>query len=190
MIDRDIAKLQKCLGVTPDGVIGPITKAALHGVPLYLGFAQCEIGTKEIHGKTNNPRVIEYMNASKWGKWVKDDETPWCAGFVGWCMIKAGYAVPDYSLGAKSWANFGKGSYPVFGALAIKNRAGGGGHVGFIIGETPSYFYILGGNQSDEVSVKKYSKSSFNTFRIPTDYTPRIILRDIKGKFDFANKEE
>jgi uncharacterized protein (TIGR02594 family) len=145
-------------------------------LPKRLRIAIKEIGVKEIHGPTHNPRVLEYMHATKWGTWVRDDETPWCAGFVGWVMVQAGYKdqIPDYSLGAKSWLNFGKSAHrPVLGAIAVKSRRGGG-HVGFVVGATPDgeYLYILGGNQSDAVCVKKYPASVWIDYRIPADYHP------------------
>ena len=196
-----------------DGEIGPITVGAINSVdldefagsladaifdkpvpstlPKWIRLAIKEIGVKEIHGARNNPRIIEYMNATKWGKWVHDDETPWCAGFVGWCMVNAGYIddIPDYSLGAKSWLKFGKSAgEPVFGAIAVKSRKGGG-HVGFVVGADGDYLYILGGNQSDAVCVKRYPRSVWLDFRIPEDYEPTIELTKWRGAASLAGSE-
>jgi len=162
-------------------------------VPKWIEIGLAEVGVHEIHGSVHNPRVIEYMNATKWGKWVHDDETPWCAGFVGWCMVRAGYGdqIPDYSLGAKSWLKFGKKiKEPVLGAIAVKSRDGGG-HVGFVVGRSSGgkYLYILGGNQGDKVSVRKYPRDVWIGFRLPTGYDERIKLSQWNGASALAGKE-
>jgi uncharacterized protein (TIGR02594 family) len=215
---RDIQTVLRRLGKTlmVDGELGPITVGAINSledsqiigdyldyknspiklsnkVPKWIRIAVLEIGVKEIKGPKHNLRIIEYMNATKWGKWVHDDETPWCAGFIGWCMVKAGYEdeIPDYSLGAKSWLNFGvSAGKPVFGAIAVKSRKGGG-HVGFVVGENKARgtLYILGGNQSDAVCVKEYPKSVWIDFRIPEDYTPSIKLSVWKGPSSLPGSE-
>ena len=162
-------------------------------LPKWVDIGLKEIGVHEIKGSHHNQRVIEYMNATKWGKWVHDDETPWCAGFIGWCMVQAGYEkqIPDYSLGAKSWLNFGvKVSEPVLGAIAIKSRRGGG-HVGIVVGISNGgkYLYILGGNQGDQVSVRKYPKSVWMGFRLPRGYSKRIKLAQWNGRSSLATTE-
>ena len=174
-------------------VLHPIKRAMAGDIPEWVRAAVGEIGVKEIKGPRHNKRVIEYMNATKWGKWVRDDETPWCAGFVGWCMVEAGYIddIPDYSLGAKSWLRFGVSARkPVFGAIAVKSRKGGG-HVGFVVGANPSRgtLYILGGNQSDAVCVKEYPEHVWLDFRIPEDYTPTRELAKWRGASSLAGTE-
>lgn len=55
----------------------------------------------------------------------------------------------------------------------------GGGHVGFVVGEDASNYYLLGGNQNNRVSVAPFSKTRFvpESFRWPmsvsqpTDFT-------------------
>jgi len=214
-IQTALRRLGKQLAI--DGEIGPITVAALNSVdpeaffgemfeithsmkpklgddiPKWIRAAVGEIGVKEIKGPKHNKRIIEYMNATKWGKWVRDDETAWCAGFVGWAMVEAGYIddIPDYSLGAKSWLRFGVSAHkPVFGAIAVKSRKGGG-HVGFVVGANPSRgtLYILGGNQSDAVCVKEYPEHVWLDFRIPEDYTPTRKLTKWCGASSLAGTE-
>ena len=162
-------------------------------LPGWVRAALGEIGVREIHGSKHNPRVITYMNATKWGKWVHDDETPWCAGFIGWCMVQAGLPemIPDYSLGAKSWLHAGVSAHkPVFGAIAVKSRKGGG-HVGIVVGQSRGgkWLYILGGNQGDEVSVRKYRTRLFIDFRIPKGYKPTRKLTVWNGRAALAGKE-
>jgi len=216
---KDIQTVLRHLGKTLaiDGELGPITTSAINslkadsiigeyldyklgrptqyadGIPNWVQIAIKEIGVKEIKGPKHNPRVIEYMNATKWGKWVHDDETPWCAGFIGWVMVEAGYGdfIPDYSLGAKSWLNFGvSAGKPVFGAIAVKSRKGGG-HVGIVVGENKKRgtLYILGGNQSDAVCVKEYPRNVWIDFRVPLGYRATRELAVWKGASSLAGSE-
>jgi uncharacterized protein (TIGR02594 family) len=213
-VQTALRHLGKTLAI--DGELGPITVGALNSVapeafygamfdllhpprrvdddiPEWIRLAVGEIGVKEIKGPKHNKRVIQYMNATKWGKWVKDDETPWCAGFVGWCMVESGYIddIPDYSLGAVSWLNFGKSAHrPVFGAIAVKKRKGGG-HVGFVVGRNKKRgtLFILGGNQSDAVCVKEYPERVWIDFRIPEDYEPDRELTVWRGASSLAGSE-
>lgn len=43
----------------------------------------------------------------------------------------------------------------------------GGGHVGFYVRETDKYVYILGGNQSNKVSIAGYDKGRIIAYRLP-----------------------
>tara|TARA_R110002126_G_scaffold44153_2_gene126133 strand:+ start:545 stop:1216 length:672 start_codon:yes stop_codon:yes gene_type:complete len=47
---------------------------------------------------------------------------------------------------------------PITGAVLVFER-GSGGHVGFAIGQDDTNFYVLGGNQSDAVTVARIAKS-------------------------------
>ena len=155
----------------------------------WVDFAIEELGVKEVQGKGNNPRVLQYHAVSGG---FSEDSVPWCASFVNFIMIKAGYKGPKYPARAKSWLKFGKSSIkPVLGSIAVKSRKGGG-HVAFVLGEDKSgeYVYCLGGNQSDAVNVKKYKKSAFLDFRVPTDIDlSGIGLPLYKGTSSLAGKE-
>ena len=45
------------------------------------------------------------------------------------------------------------------GDILVFKRPGGGGHVGFYVGEDDKCYHVLGGNQSNEVSVARLEKS-------------------------------
>ena len=55
---------------------------------------------------------------------------------------------------------------PIIGAVLIFER-GSGGHVGFAVGQDDTHFYVLGGNQSDAVTVARIAKSRFLGARWP-----------------------
>ena len=135
----------------------------------WMKIAKKEIGTKEIHGKRHNPRVLEYHSVSGG---FSTDEVPWCGSFVNWVMKQSGYKTVSYPARAKSWKNFGKKAKKlVYGAIGIKSRKGGG-HVAFVVGQSKDgkYLYMLGGNQHDSVNISKYPKHLWTDFRLPKDY--------------------
>lgn len=59
---------------------------------------------------------------------------------------------------ARNWLLFGCEVQPITGAVLILER-GSGGHVGFAIGQDDTHFYVLGGNQSDAVTIARIAKS-------------------------------
>jgi uncharacterized protein (TIGR02594 family) len=128
------------------------------------------IGQREIPGGKHNPFIVGLWSAIG-VTWFSDDETPWCAGVLAWCLKRAKKPIlgPATVGRALAWLTYG-GSLdgPAYGAVAVKSRAGGG-HVGFVVGRYRSgHIAILGGNQDDQVKISAYNESVF-TFRWPGD---------------------
>lgn len=149
--------------------------AALTGnkVP-WMKTALDEVGQAEVSGKKANPRILEYFKASKfWGTDDSGGRNAWCASFVAWVMKENGYTAVENAFRAKAWSSFGKKiKDPVYGAIGIKTRRGGG-HVAFVVGQSSDgkYLFMLGGNQGDMVQVKKYPLSVWSTFVVPTNFS-------------------
>ena len=59
---------------------------------------------------------------------------------------------------ARNWLLFGQDTKPVTGA-ALVFEPGPGGHVGFALGQDDTHFVVLGGNQSDAVTIGRIAKS-------------------------------
>ena len=112
--------------------------------------------------------------------WLKRDgrslgdpgKNPWCGDFVETCIRMA---LPDEPLlgalgtnpyWARNWLLFGQAVQPITGAVLIFER-GVGGHVGFAVGQDDTHFYVLGGNQSDAVTVAHVAKSRLLGARWP-----------------------
>ena len=55
-------------------------------VPSWYQWARHEIGAQEIPGPVHEKRVLEYWALGKVPLDVRDDEVPWCAAFVCWCV--------------------------------------------------------------------------------------------------------
>jgi uncharacterized protein (TIGR02594 family) len=120
-------------------------------------------GTKEIKGAEHNPLVVEMFSAVG-HSWVKDDETAWCAAFVGYVLEEVNIA-STRKLDARSYLGWGEVVEPEdarTGDVMVFYRGdknGWQGHVGFLVGFTANGDYeVLGGNQKDAVNVGVYPK--------------------------------
>lgn len=157
-------------------------------------------GLEEIVGKKHNPKVLQlYRTVGRPD--IKNDETAWCAAFVGHCLVKGGYqhTPVKVSLLARSYEGYGSTVYnratkkrkkvgdisaALPGDICIFPRGNSRwqGHVAFFVRETPKSVYVLGGNQNNEVNIKRYSKSKLITIRRPnaecllepTPATPKV----------------
>ena len=123
-----------------------------------------ELGTAEIYGDNHNDRIIEYHQTTSLK--ATSDEVPWCASFVNWCLKKAGYQGTN-SARARSFLAWGqeisleearRGDIVVLSRGSHRN---GGvnpafGHVGFFAGREQESVLLLGGNQSNKVSLSPY----------------------------------
>jgi uncharacterized protein (TIGR02594 family) len=137
----------------------------------WIEHARPLIGLHEIVGTKHNPIILKMWTAIRAP--FSDDETPWCAAFVGSQLESVGIR-STRSAGALSYRNFGKGvSSPCYGAIAVKPRMNArghviGGHVTFVVGQDNNGNLIcLGGNQNNQVSLATYSRRMFTDFRFP-----------------------
>ncbi|GAG37317.1 unnamed protein product [marine sediment metagenome] len=131
-----------------------------HPTPIeLLGHAATYLGTREIAGKKHNPTIVTMLRhvGIRWG----GDETPWCAAFVNWVLNDAGVDGTSSAM-ARSFSRWGD-SVPLAKALpgdvAVlwrKDPKSSSGHVGFIQSVTDRHVTLLGGNQGNRVSSKRY----------------------------------
>lgn len=136
--------------------------------PPWLVVARAQLGVEETPGPGDNPRVVAYLKSTTLPRdLAEQDETPWCAAFVNWCLEAAGYAAAD-SARARDWLSWGRAvSPPRLGAVTVFSRDGGG-HAAFFIRQDGSSIYVLGGNQSDRVSIAPYPLSRLLGYRMPS----------------------
>ncbi len=141
----------------------PVTKGK---EPLWLTYAKTHMGLKETPGKTHTQAILNWVKSL--GGWFTDDETPWCGTFVAYCVKQAGIQViPKNWFRAREWESWGQSSLPRVGAVVIFSREGGG-HVGFLVGESTANYYVLGGNQSNAVNITPIAKSRATAIRWPS----------------------
>jgi uncharacterized protein (TIGR02594 family) len=135
----------------------------------WLEIAERELGVSEVSGSKHNPRIVEYHKTTTLA--AVEDEVPWCASFVNWCLKEAGIK----GSGLASARSFLQWGYPVDkftkGAIVIFKRGSKSwqGHVGFAVDENFLAIKVLGGNQSNKVCYKWYLKKDFLGYRWPKD---------------------
>ncbi len=164
-------------GLVPDGIVGPLTMAALFGARLsatekstaviaagtpWYSEATRLMGLKEGRGAADNPEIMDW--ADDLDLHYPSDATAWCGLFVGHCIASQlpEEALPTNPLGARNWSRFGQPVTPRIGAVLSFWRGspqGWQGHTGFCAGERPDAFLVRGGNQSDSVSDAWVAKS-------------------------------
>ena len=149
-------------------------------------FAKSYLGTKEFEGPADNPKIME-MYKSVGHDWVEHDEVAWCAAFVGHCLEKAGLR-SSRKLNAQSYLTWGEkvagieqareGDIIVF----TRGNASWQGHVAFFLRVAGNQVEVLGGNQSNAVTVARYSKSRILGIRraIAADAPKRPEIRIIQ----------
>ncbi|MFN4141194.1 TIGR02594 family protein [Aestuariivirga sp.] len=151
-----------------------------------IDVARSYLGTKELKGSADNPRIME-MYRTIGHEWVEHDEVAWCAAFVGHCLEKAGLP-STRKLNARSYLTWGEkvagpeqakeGDVVVF----TRGSSTAQGHVAFFLKATGSQIEVLGGNQSDGVTIARYPRSRLLGIRRPlrTDVQPRPEMKVIQ----------
>lgn len=132
----------------------------------WIDEAKKNIGLREIKGGKHAPEIVQFWKDIKRGG-IKDDETPWCAAFVGAMLERSGIRSSRFE-SAKSYLDWGNQLVePMLGCIVVFSRDGGG-HVGFCMGQDKSgNLLILGGNQGDAVNVKAFPRSRVTGYRWP-----------------------
>ena len=182
-----IREFQKDNGLDPDGVIGPRThqallvadgKTSIKDDPPLVWYAEAarQFGTKELPGAASSRTILNWATAR--GIPYKSDDIPWCGLFVAHCVgsTLANEPLPGQPLRARAWDRFGIPSAPTKGSVLVfwrKSQQSGLGHVGFYAGEDGSAFCVLGGNQSDKVSLAWIAKDRLVSARWPASVPPR-----------------
>lgn len=136
--------------------------------PVYA-VAEGFLGMEEWPGAKHNPDVVKMFKDVGHG-WVQDDETPWCAAFVGSVLAQCGVEHTG-GLNARSYLEWGEeipledaeeGDVVVFWR---KGRSSPYGHVGFYAGRRLDQIKVLGGNQGNSVSVSEYPRNRLLSVR-------------------------
>lgn len=140
------------------------------------------LGTAEVVGKGSNKTIIawrdELNQAGVRITGFSDDDVPWCGLLAAIVAHRAGKAVVENPLWAKNWPTFGvKSPQAALGDVLVFNRPGGGGHVGFYIAEDAAAYHVLGGNQSNRVSIARIGKDRCIAERRPLMTIPPASMK-------------
>ncbi|MDC7256261.1 TIGR02594 family protein [Shinella sp. YE25] len=139
--------------------------------PIWMREARRYLGLREIAGRGSNSTIMSW--ARRLGGWVAsfytDDDIPWCGlAVAAWVAVTLPQeALPSNPLGALNWRTFGISlPAPSVGAILVFKRPGGG-HVGLYVGEDATHYHVLGGNQSNSVSITRIERSRLVAIRYP-----------------------
>lgn len=126
-------------------------------------------GAVGAQGSADNPVILGWAKELGLAKVYNRDETPWCGLFAAIVAKRAGKALPSQPLWARSWVNFGKdgNAKPQLGDVLVFRRGEVSGHVGLYIGEDYGAFHVLGGNQSNGVTITRIAKDRCIAVRRP-----------------------
>lgn len=120
------------------------------------------LGLDEWPGAKHNPTIVGFFAATG-NSWVKDDETPWCAAFVGAVLAQLG--LPNTGrLNARSYLDWGTRvslNEARTGDVVILSRppSPAAGHIGFLVSFSGDKVVLRGGNQSNSVTDAAYPVS-------------------------------
>ena len=128
-----------------------------------------------LHEVQDNAKLKAWLLSD--GKALGDPKAlPWCGDYTE-TAIKNSLpdepftgAVGKNPYWARNWLKFGKPTEPCYGAVIVFSR-GKGGHVGFVVGEDDTDYYVLGGNQGNSVNVVRISKDRFLGCTWPITYS-------------------
>jgi uncharacterized protein (TIGR02594 family) len=136
-------------------------------------LAERFIGIREVAGSVDNPQIMAMLNLDH--DWPTHDEVAWCSAFLNY-VAWLGRWTRSKDLRARSWLTVGKKVWsPVCGGdivvLANNEEEAGsmdldlGGHVGLYVSSAPGFIEVLGGNQSNGVSVARFPYNRLIDFR-------------------------
>lgn len=175
--DAAIRAFKRSVGLRDRAFLGPITLEALFSVGRLahdddhsLPWMRAALAVKGLHEARDRAALVKWFSSSV--AWLDPREVAWCGAFVETCHRIADPAVvtPENPLGARNWGKFGKACPPVFGATLVfwrGSKSGWQGHVGFYFAEDATAYHVLGGNQSDAVTVTRVSKDRLLGARWP-----------------------
>lgn len=126
------------------------------------------VGVKELPGTVSNPLILAMLRLD--ANWPTDDEVPWCSAFPNFICWEL--RLPrSKNLGARSWLRVGRPisvdeAKPGFDVCILTRGEvqpgpevlNANGHVGFFARVDSNFVWLLGGNQSDGVSVAAFNR--------------------------------
>lgn len=120
------------------------------------------LGTKEVVGSIHSNIIMGWAKDLGIQKIYTNDEIAWCGLFIAIVCKRADLATgitPTEALWALNWNKFGtKQTKAMLGDILTFKR-NGGGHVGIYVGEDATCYHVLGGNQSNMVSITRIEKT-------------------------------
>lgn len=145
-------------------------------LPPYMRLTLSYIGLHEVR---DNAELRAFL-ASDGATLGDPAEFPWCGDLVQTPIRRTLHNEPftgkvgENPYLARNWLDFGEACEPGVGAVLIfwrGKRDGLYGHVAFYWGEDDDFYYVLGGNQSNSISITKIRKDRLLGARWPASYS-------------------
>lgn len=196
-----VRAFQKAVGIAVDGIAGPKTWLALSKMLLIAQKPPVRVvpnaavpppwheellRRKGLHEVKNHSALMAWLRSD--GKTLGDPaKLPWCGDAIQTCLV---LTLPDEPQPvnpylARNWLKFGVPlETPALGCILVfwrGSKGGTSGHVGLYAGEdAQGYLHVLGGNQSDAITIARLDKARLLGMRWPATYpkpmSGRVLL--------------
>lgn len=148
-------------------------------MPPWMAEMHRRMGLHEVQHKAN---LIDFLRI---GKFLGDPASlPWCGDAVESCIAKVLPAepLPANPFWAQGWAAFGiSARAPIVGSIGVIKWSVSSGHVGFVAGIDGAKVVLLGGNQSNAITLASFPREKFIAFRWPKTF-PIKAYPALRGK--------
>lgn len=179
-----LKQFQARRGLAETGVVNSSTETALREAargpvstkPVDPPWHAELLRRKGLHEVRNRTTLMAWLR-SDGGKTLGDPaKLPWCGDAIATCLA---LTLPDEPQPvnpylARNWMKFGKAmTTPAVGAVLVfwrGARNGTSGHVGLYVGEDAGALHVLGGNQSNAITIARLDRTRLLGMRWPTSY--------------------
>lgn len=186
---KALVAFQAHSGLKLDGIAGPLTEAALRAALAALGKAvtivphgrvpppwhQELLRRKGLHETRDRPALMAWLRSDR--HTLGDPaKLPWCGDAIETCIALTlpTEPLPSNPYLARNWLKFGEPlGRPALGAVIVfwrGSKAGTSGHVGLYVGEDAEAYHVLGGNQSNAITIVRLDKGRVLGFRWPAKF--------------------
>jgi uncharacterized protein (TIGR02594 family) len=143
---------------------------ALSNDPPWLNRAFADLGLHELPGAAARPRIVE-MYAKAGHPEITSDEIAWCSAALNTWMVESNNRGTG-SLAARSWLSWGRAvdlrkTIPRGAVLIFRRSSSWQGHVCLCLEDRDGMLTVIGGNQSDGVTIARYRKAALIGARWP-----------------------
>ncbi len=124
-----------------------------------VAFRELMLDVKEVPGTEHNARILQYFRDTSLKPYA-GDETSWCAAGINFVLMVDGILGTN-AANARSFLGWGVECELRRGAIGVlwrESRNSWKGHVGIVLGWSARRFDLLGGNQGNTWSVKRFER--------------------------------
>ena len=128
-------------------------------LPAYYLSARAMLGIQEVAGPRSNPQILRMIQRFS-SRTEDDSQFPWCGAFVGSHVENSGLPLAETPTLARSWLGWGHPvEEPSEGDIAVlwrESPESWKGHVAMFVKREGDQVLLLGGNQSNAVTIQAY----------------------------------